>query len=155
MTQTAQNEQPQKPPEVPAKEPLEARYAYYRRCQKLRKDGKQCKGAALKGRDVCYAHEAEARAEERRREFRKRLGLPEALRSPRKLQQALQETAQALIDGCIDERTALSVLHELRAEVNRALGRDIDSGWARYLGIVPDEVPKIALGYMQSSSLES
>src|SRR5215472_1727151 len=36
----------------------EPRFAYYRRCQRFRKNGEQCKAPALKGGEVCYQHAA-------------------------------------------------------------------------------------------------
>ena len=46
----------------------EERYGYYRRCQRFRRNGQQCKAPAMKDADRCYKHQAQADIERRRRE---------------------------------------------------------------------------------------
>src|SRR6185437_2483714 len=58
---------------------LEARYAYYRRCQTVRGNGQQCKAPAEKGAHICYAH-ARQQATQKRRERERRAVLEEAAR---------------------------------------------------------------------------
>jgi hypothetical protein len=100
----------------------EARYAYYRRCQVVRKNGEQCKAPAEKDAHICYAHAGQKAAEERRKRERRAL-LEEAVRQMRRrgkpqfgmadifmdfnaIQVTLAVMAQALIDGKIDCKTA-------------------------------------------------
>jgi hypothetical protein len=45
---------------------VEERYGYYRRCQRFRKNGQQCKAPAMKDADVCYKHQERADLERRR-----------------------------------------------------------------------------------------
>ena len=47
---------------------VEERYGYYRRCQRFRRNGQQCKAPAMKGADRCYKHQEQADIERRRRE---------------------------------------------------------------------------------------
>src|SRR5437899_6059531 len=55
----------------------EARYAYYRRCQKFRRNGGQCKAPAMKGEQICYKHAEQQATEDRRvRERRELLSRP-------------------------------------------------------------------------------
>ncbi len=86
----------------------EARYAYYRRCQVLRRNGEQCKAPAEKGAHICYSHAAQQDMARRRAEGRRAL-----LAQPgvgfgdfRQIQRAIAAVAQALIDGRIDSKTA-------------------------------------------------
>jgi hypothetical protein len=104
-----------------------ARYSYYRRCQVFRGNGEQCKAPAEKGEQICHAH-ATQQATALRRERERQAVLAEAvaeMRSRGKLefgkhefeakdlmmdfkgiQVTIAKTAQALIDGRIDCKTA-------------------------------------------------
>jgi hypothetical protein len=112
MTRSQQEQEQPMPGQAP-----EARYAYYRRCQQFRKNGRQCKAPALKGEDLCYMHQAQARAARRREEFRRSLGLPRVWKPGPAMQRAIREVMQALIDGRIDESTAGPLLVEMREAV--------------------------------------
>jgi hypothetical protein len=102
----------------------EERYAYYRRCQRFRRNGEQCKAPAMKGQQLCYKHEQQEDLELRRQSMRRRLVLP-ALRDLNTVQASLSEVAKAIIDGRIDEDYAGELLDNLqRASVAlRAIGR--------------------------------
>lgn len=102
----------------------EARYAYYRRCQQFRRNGRQCKAPALKGEDLCYMHDVQARTERRREEFRRSLGLPEPWGPGPAMQRAIREVARALLDGRIDESTAGRLLFEMRKAVMSGLPKN-------------------------------
>ena len=56
---------------------LEARYAYYRRCQKFCGNGVQCKAPAMKEESICHQHAQQAdnnrRREQQRREMLNRM----------------------------------------------------------------------------------
>lgn len=108
----------------------ESRYAYYRRCQEFCKGGEQCKAPAEKGADVCYAH-ARQRTMAGRREAERRAVLAKAVAEMRKrgqpgfemadlftsfkgIQVITATTAQALIDGGIDGKTAGRLLWQLQ-----------------------------------------
>jgi hypothetical protein len=91
----------------------EERYAYYRRCQRVGKNGKQCKAPAMKGQEVCYKHEAQAGAERRRAAMRESFKLP-PLRDLKTVQQAIRDVAHELIADRIDEKTAGELLDRLR-----------------------------------------
>jgi len=93
----------------------EARYAYYRRCQKFRSSGAQCKAPALKGDTLCYKHAAQAVTDERRERAVKSLGISGHIRSARDLQVAISKTAQALANGRLDVKTAAMMLEKIRA----------------------------------------
>jgi hypothetical protein len=104
-----------------------ARYGYYRRCQVFHGNGEQCKAPAEKGEQICHAH-ATQQATALRRERERQAVLAEAvaeMRSRGKLefgkhefeakdllmdfngiQVTIAKTAQALIDGRIDCKTA-------------------------------------------------
>src|SRR5262249_25427548 len=45
----------------------EERYAYYRRCQVVRRNGEQCKAPAEKGAQICHAHAGQQAAALRRK----------------------------------------------------------------------------------------
>jgi len=99
-----------------------ARYAYYRRCQIVRRNGEQCKAPAEKDADVCYAHAGQlAMALRRKRELMamleeaaermRRRGKPEfsvadIFSDFSAIQVIIAVMAQALIDGRIDCKTA-------------------------------------------------
>ncbi|HET6841304.1 MAG TPA: hypothetical protein VFK06_06405 [Candidatus Angelobacter sp.] len=93
----------------------EARYAYYRRCQRFRRDGVQCKAPALKGEELCYQHAAQAAASSRREAAVKSLGIPSRIASPRGLQTAISRIAQALADGRLDVKAGAMMLEKIRA----------------------------------------
>jgi len=108
----------------------EARYAYYRRCQVFRRNGEQCKAPAEKGSHICYAHAAQ-RAMAFRRDLERQIVLAEAVAQMRKrgkpecemadlftdfdgIQITIAVTAQALIAGRIDCKTAGRLLVQLQ-----------------------------------------
>jgi hypothetical protein len=109
---------------------LEARYAYYRRCQELCKGGQQCKAPAEKGGAVCYAHArqramAERRGTERRavlaaaaaemsRRAKKEFEMADLFTSFNGIQVTIATVAQAIVDGRIDCKTAGRLLWDLQ-----------------------------------------
>ena len=95
----------------------EARYAYYRRCQRFRRNGEQCKAPALKGQDLCYKHAEQAAAAKRYDQLRVRLGLAGGVKENRKLHRSLSELAQALMDGRLDYKTAAKLTAELKSRM--------------------------------------
>jgi hypothetical protein len=104
---------PPKLPRLPEVRMPEERSAYYRRCQRLGRNGKQCKAPAMKGQDVCYKHEAQAGAERRRAAMQVRFKLP-PLKDLKTVQQAIRDVAHELIAGRIDEKTARELLDRLQ-----------------------------------------
>jgi hypothetical protein len=84
----------------------EPRYAYYRRRQKFRCNGAQCKAPALKGEILCYKHAMQAVTAERRERAVKSLGISGRIGSARDLQMAISKTAQALANGRLDVKAA-------------------------------------------------
>ena len=92
---------------------LEERYAYYRRCQGFRRNGKQCKAPAMKGEQLCYKHAQQADLELRRQSMRRRLVLP-ALRDWKTVQASISEVAKAIVTGRIDEDYAGELLDRLQ-----------------------------------------
>jgi hypothetical protein len=88
---------------------VEARYGYYRRCQRFRKNGQQCKAPAMKVADVCYKHQERADIERRRQA---QYTLP-PLVDLATVQRAIGEVAQALAQDRIDEDYAGELLHKL------------------------------------------
>ena len=93
---------------------VEARYGYYRRCQRFRKNGQQCKAPAMKDADVCYKHQERADIERRRRA---QYTLP-PLVDLATVQRAIGDVAQALWQDRIDEDYAGELLQKLeRASV--------------------------------------
>jgi len=116
--------------EAAAQRILEARYAYYRRCQVFRKGGEQCKAPAEKGSLICYAHDGQL-ATAVRRERERRAVLEEAVAQMRRrgrpdcemadlfmdfkgINVTLAVMAQALIDGRIDCKTAGRLVVQLQ-----------------------------------------
>lgn len=97
----------------------EPRFSYYRRCQKFRRNGKQCKAPALKGLELCYKHTEQAAAGRRYQEFREKLGMAGGVKDPTHWQRSLREVAQALVDGRIDYTTAAKLTVELQRMVGR------------------------------------
>jgi len=109
---------------------LEARYAYYRRCQVFRKNGEQCKAPAEKGASICYAH-AGQQAMAFRRDLERQIMLAEAVAEIRgqgrpefemadlfmdfeSIQVTLSVMARALFAGRIDCKTAGRLLVDLQ-----------------------------------------
>ena len=108
----------------------EARYAYYRRCQLLRRNGEQCKAPAEKGAQICHAHAAQ-QAMAFRRDLERRVVLAEAVAQMRRqgrpeceladlftdfkgIQVTLAVVSRALIAGRIDCKTAGRLLVHLQ-----------------------------------------
>jgi hypothetical protein len=100
---------------VPKREP-EARYAYYRRCQRFRRNGEQCKAPAMKGEAICYRHAEQAASEESRARQRRELLATPALGfgSFRAVQRTIGAVAQALLDDRVDRKTAGRLAVELQ-----------------------------------------
>lgn len=88
---------------------VEARYGYYRRCQRFRKNGQQCKAPAMKDADVCYKHQGQADLERRRRA---QYTLP-PLVDLATVQRTIGDVAQALVQDRIDEDYAGELLQKL------------------------------------------
>src|SRR5579859_7726612 len=108
---------------------VEERYGYYRRCQRFRRNGQQCKAPAMKGAERCYKHQEQADIERRRRE---QFTLP-PLVDLKTVQREIGKVAQALIEDRIDEDYAGELLQKLeRASIRlRPVGRrkrSFDSG---------------------------
>ena len=93
---------------------VEERYGYYRRCQRFRKNGQQCKAPAMKDTDRCYKHQEQADIERRRRA---QYTLP-PLVDLKTVQREIGNVMQALLADRIDEDYAGELLHKLeRASV--------------------------------------
>jgi hypothetical protein len=119
---------------------MELRYAYYRRCQVLRRNGEQCKAPAEQGAHICYAH-ARQNAMQQRRAREREAVLEEAAQRIRMhpmlswkcgkrsritdgvgdvsadlhaIQVTLAAVTQAIIDGRIDNKTAGRLCWELQ-----------------------------------------
>jgi hypothetical protein len=90
---------------------VEERYGYYRRCQRFRKNGQQCKAPAMKDTDRCYKHQEQADVERRRREQFK---LP-PLVDLKTVQRAISDVAQALWQERIDPDYAGELLQKLES----------------------------------------
>lgn len=105
-------------PEIPPGQIVEERYGYYRRCQRFRKNGEQCKAPAVKGADVCYKHQEQADLIRRRRE---QFALP-PLVDLKTIQASIHAVMQALLDDRIDEDYAGELLHRLERESERFRG---------------------------------
>jgi hypothetical protein len=88
---------------------VEARYGYYRRCQRFRKNGQQCKAPAMKDADVCCKHQGQADIERRRRG---QYTLP-PLVDLATVQRAIGDAMQALWQDRIDEDYASELLQKL------------------------------------------
>ena len=88
---------------------VEARYGYYRRCQRFRKNGQQCKAPAMKDADVCYKHQERADIERRRHA---QYTLP-PLVDMATVRRAINDVTQALWQDRIDEDYASELLQEL------------------------------------------
>ncbi len=90
---------------------VEERYGYYRRCQRFRRNGQQCKAPAMKGVDRCYKHQEQADIARRRR---KQFTLP-PLVDLKTVQRTIGEVAQALLEDRIDEDYAGELLQKLES----------------------------------------
>jgi hypothetical protein len=88
---------------------VEERYGYYRRCQRFRRNGQQCKAPAMKDTDRCYKHQEQADIERRRRA---QYTLP-PLVDLKTVQRAISDVAQALWQDRIDEDYAGELLLKL------------------------------------------
>lgn len=88
---------------------VEERYSYYRRCQRFRKNGQQCKAPAMKDADRCYKHQEQADVERRRRA---QYTLP-PLVDLKTVQRALSDVTQALWQDRIDPDYAGELLQKL------------------------------------------
>jgi len=93
---------------------VEERYGYYRRCQRFRRNGEQCKAPAMKDADVCYKHQQRA---DRERRWRAQYTLP-PLGDLATVRRAISDVMQALVQDRIDEDYAGELLQKLeRASV--------------------------------------
>jgi hypothetical protein len=90
---------------------VEERYGYYRRCQRFRRNGQQCKAPAMKDADRCYKHQEQADIERRRR---KQFTLP-PLVDLKAVQRTIGDVAQALLEDRIDEDYAGELLQSLES----------------------------------------
>ena len=88
---------------------VEERYGYYRRCQRFRKNGQQCKAPAMRDADVCYKHQQRA---DRERRWRAQYTLP-PLVDLATVRRAISDVTQALWQDRIDEDYASELLQEL------------------------------------------
>src|SRR6476646_2197603 len=88
---------------------VEERYGYYRRCQRFRRNGQQCKAPAMKDADVCYKHQQRA---DRERRWRAQYTLP-PLVDVATVRRAISDVAQGLWQGSIDEDYAAELLQKL------------------------------------------
>jgi hypothetical protein len=92
----------------------EPRYAYYRRCQRFRNNGLQCKAPALKGKSLCYKHDEQEAVAQRREQAVRELGLHGKSNDPRNMLEDLWKVARALVDDQIDAKTTRRLLVELQ-----------------------------------------
>src|SRR5690242_5584343 len=113
-----------------ASHPLEARYAYYRRCQAVMRNGAQCRCPAMKGNDICRNHAEQSEMAQRRRrqqvavmqraaeqisaETGTQWAIEDVFLSRRGVQLALREAMQALIDDRLDEKGARDLMAQLQ-----------------------------------------
>jgi len=88
---------------------VEERYGYYRRYQRFRRNGQQCKAPAMKESDRCYKHQEQADIERRRRE---QYTLP-PLVDLKTIQREIGNVMQALLEDRIDEDYAGELLQKL------------------------------------------
>lgn len=103
---------------------LEERYGYYRRCQRFRRNGEQCKAPAMKGEPFCHQHTQEAEMELRRQTMQQSFVLP-PLRDLRTVQSQLGKVTKAIIEDRIDEDYAVELLAQLEraSAALRGVGR--------------------------------
>lgn len=104
---------------------VEERYGYYRRCQRFRRNGQQCKAPAMKDTDRCYKHQEQADVERRRRA---QYTLP-PLVDLKTVQREIGNVAQALLEDRIDEDYAGELLQKLESAsiTLRPVGRRSDA----------------------------
>lgn len=95
-----------------AKPARETRFAYYRRCAKIRENGEQCKGPAMKDDEWCYSHRTQADAAKRFEDVRRSMAMPEDS-NPRAIARALTNVANALLNDRIDDETGQRLLDQL------------------------------------------
>lgn len=93
------------------------KYAYYTRCERLKKNKEQCRAPALNGTRVCYKHTQQDEVARRREEAIARLELP-ALRDAKSIQVALHKVMQALVDNRIDEDCGGFLLRRVEAAIS-------------------------------------
>jgi hypothetical protein len=114
---------------------LQARYAYYRRCQVVMGSGEQCRCPALKGGEICRNHAEQKRVLERRLgqqvevlsraadKLAKSTGrkdvIEDLFESRRGIQLALDEAMHAIVEDRIDEKAARELLRELERATAR------------------------------------
>jgi hypothetical protein len=103
----------------------EERYAYYRRCQKIMRNGEQCRCPAEKGERVCRNHRqrVESIVREQQQRFRvlarvadaRGLQSPmEVFTDPRSAQMALAMVGQEVAEDTMDLKVASRLLTELQ-----------------------------------------
>jgi hypothetical protein len=101
---------------------VEERYGYYRRCQRFRRNGQQCKAPAMKDADRCYKHQEQTDIERRRRA---QYTLP-PLVDLKTVQREIGNVAQALIQDRIDEDYAGELLQKLEsASIRLRNGKEV------------------------------
>jgi hypothetical protein len=97
----------------------EARYAYYRRCQKFCRNGNQCKAPAMKGEQICHQHAQQAdnerRREQRRRELLSRPGL--GFDSFDAIQRTIGAVVNALLSGDIEHKVASRIIMQVQIAI--------------------------------------
>lgn len=98
---------------------MEDRYAYYRRCRVVRRNGEQCKAPAMKGTHICYKHRQHAEMEERwRRQREKLLSRPGlGFGDLCSIQRTISAAAQAMVDDSIDLKVAGRLMVELQTAI--------------------------------------
>jgi len=127
-------------------QPLEARYAYYRRCQLVMRNGAQCRCPAMKGAEICRNHSEKRETAQRRRtqqlavlqraaekisaDTGTQCAIEDVFLSRHGVQLALNEAMQALIDDRLDVKGARELLAELQVALFAPAGivRAIPSG---------------------------
>jgi hypothetical protein len=92
------------------------KYAYYTRCERMKKNKEQCRAPALKGTGVCYKHIQQDETALRREEAIARLELPQ-LKDARSIQVAIQKIMQAIVDSSIDEDCGRYLLAKMREAI--------------------------------------
>jgi hypothetical protein len=73
---------------------LEDRYAYYRRCQTVKKNGVQCSAPAVKGERICCKHRLQEEMRESWERQRAALRLPQQYEDTRSVLRALQRSVR-------------------------------------------------------------
>jgi hypothetical protein len=118
---------------------LSAVHAYYRQCQTVMRNGKQCRCPAQKGSDTCRNHAGQNQWLEKRRAAQaavlqaaaERMTLrtgrkhrpEEVFRSQVGIRAALHELGQATIEGRLDEDGAAELLAEIERTALQIGGR--------------------------------